>query len=160
MPLDRDFIGRRFVADTPFLVGREHIRQFALAIREDSPLCHDLDAAKAAGYIDLIAPPTFLTTLGMWRSVVPLHDPALGLDYSLVVHGEQRYSLRRPVVAGDEIIVAGMISGIRNAGRNELIIIDYEFATTGGELLATARSSLVSRGTAVAESGTAGVENG
>ena len=153
MPLNRDFVGRRFVADAPFLVGREHIRQFALAIREDSPLCYDLDAATSAGYVDLVAPPTFLTALAMWRPVVPTHDPVLGLDYSLVVHGEQRYSLCRPIVAGDEIVVSAVIAEIRNAGRNELLVSDYEFMTTTGELVATARSSLVSRGTAVAEKG-------
>ncbi|WP_322755591.1 FAS1-like dehydratase domain-containing protein [Frankia sp. Cas3] len=153
MPLNRDFVGRRFVADTSFLVGREHIRQFALAIGEDSPLCYDLDAAKSAGYVDLVAPPTFLTALSMWRPVIPTHDPTLGLDYSLVVHGEQQYSLRRPVVAGDEIMVSGTVTDIRNAGRNELLISDYEFVTTAGEVVAAARASLVSRGTAMAEKG-------
>ncbi len=148
MPLNREFIGRNFVADTPFLVGREHIRQFALAVGEHSPLCHDLDAAKAAGYVDLVAPPTFLTAPGMWRPVVPTHDPELGLDYSLVVHGEQRYALRRPIIAGDEIVVSATITDIRNAGRNELLITEFEFVTTGGELVATGLSSLVSRGTA------------
>ncbi|SBW28652.1 FAS1-like dehydratase domain-containing protein [Protofrankia symbiont of Coriaria ruscifolia] len=148
MPLNRDFVGRRFVADTPFLVGREHIRQFAIAIHEDSPLCHDLEAAKAAGYVDLVAPPTFLTAVAIWRPVVPVLDPNLGLDFSLVVHSEQRYSLRRPVVAGDEIVVSATITDIRNAGRNELLISEYEFVTTGGELVATGRTSLASRGTA------------
>ncbi|AEH11255.1 MULTISPECIES: FAS1-like dehydratase domain-containing protein [Protofrankia] len=148
MPLNRDFVGRRFVADTPFLVGREHIRQFATAIQDDSPLSHDLEAAKAAGYIDLVAPPTFLTAVALWRPVVPVHDPQLGLDYSLVVHVEQRYSLRRPVVAGDELVVSATIADIRKAGRNELLISEYEFVTTGGEPVATARTALASRGTA------------
>ncbi|WP_250282055.1 MULTISPECIES: FAS1-like dehydratase domain-containing protein [unclassified Frankia] len=148
MPLNRDFVGRRFVADAPFLVGREHIRQFAAAIQDNSPLSHDLEAAKAAGYVDLVAPPTFLTAVALWRPVVPVRDPQLGLDYSLVVHVEQRYSLRRPVIAGDELVVSATIADIRQAGRNELLISEYEFVTTGGELVATARTALASRGTA------------
>jgi acyl dehydratase len=148
VPLNRDFIGRRFVADTSFVVGREHIRQFAAAIQDDNPLSQDVDAAKAAGYVDLVAPPTFLTALVMWRPVLPMDDPELGLDYSLVVHGEQRFTLRRPVVAGDDIVVSVTVTNIRDVGRNELLTTEHEFVTTAGEPVGTALSTLVSRGTA------------
>lgn len=148
MSLDHAFIGRSHAFDTPFLVGREHIRQFARAVGETSPLCYDLEAAKEAGYPDLLAPPTFLAAAIPGRLGVPVEDPALGLDYSLIVHGDQQFSLRRPVVAGDELVVVGTISNIRTVGRNEVLTATYEFATTAGEPVATAVCGLVSRGTA------------
>jgi acyl dehydratase len=148
MAINRDFVGRSFPADPPFLVGREHIRQFASAIGDDNPIYHDVEAAKAAGYADLAAPPTFLTTLAMWRPTVEVDDPELNLDYSLVVHGEQRYRHVRPVVAGDELVITATVAQIRDAGRNEVMRVSYEFQTTAGELVATAESTLVSRGTA------------
>ncbi len=148
MAINPDFLGRTFTGESPFVVGREHIRQFAEAIGDSNPLYHDVDAAKAAGYSDLVAPPTFLTAVALRRRTVDVHDPDLNLNYEQVVHGEQRYRLERPVVAGDELIVTGTITEIRVAGRNELIGTTYEFRTTAGEVVATAVSTLVSRGTA------------
>ena len=138
MPLNRDFVGRRFSSDPSFVVGREHVREFALAIGDHNPLYHDTAAATSAGYRDVVAPPTFLMTIVNWRETVPLDDPDLGLDFSVVVHGEQRFALRRPVVAGDELVMTGWVSRIRDVATNELVTIDYEVSTTAGELVATA----------------------
>lgn len=151
MPVNRAYVGRSFVADTSFVVGREHIRQFASAIRDDNPVYHDVDTAKAAGYADLVAPPTFLIAVTMWRQVVPFDDPDLGLDYSRVVHGDQRFSLRRPVVAGDEIVMTATITDVRDVRGNDLLTIEYVFTTTSGEEIGRAAAKLVARGTAAGE---------
>ena len=65
MPLDPSFIGRSYPSTEPYEVGREKIREFADAIKDDSPLYRDAEAAKAAGYPDVIAPPTFAVILSM-----------------------------------------------------------------------------------------------
>ncbi|MCK9925732.1 MaoC family dehydratase N-terminal domain-containing protein [Frankia sp. Mgl5] len=148
MPLNQDFVGRSYTSDVPFQVGREHIRQFARAIGDGNPLFHDVEAAKAAGHADLVAPPTFLVTTIPGDLGLPTDDPALGLDYSLVVHGDQRFTLHRPVVAGDELVVRSTLASIRSVGRNEVLVTSYEFTTTSGELVAEGTCSLVSRGTA------------
>ncbi|MCK9899429.1 hypothetical protein CC117_03670 [Parafrankia colletiae] len=148
MPLNQDFVGRSYTSDVPFQIGREHIRQFARAIGDDNPLYHDVEAAKAAGHADLPAPPTFLVTAIPGSLGLPTDDPALGLDYTLVVHGEQRFTLHRPVVAGDELVVRSTLASIRSVGRNELLVTSYEFTSTSGELVAEGTCSLVSRGTA------------
>lgn len=148
MPLNQAFVGRSYASDTPFQVGREHIRQFARAIGDDNPLCRDVEAARAAGYVDLVAPPTFLVTAIPGSLGLPTDDPALGLDYALVVHGEQRFTLHRPVVAGDELVAVSTLTAIRSVGRNEVLTTTYEFSTTGGERVATGLCGLVSRGTA------------
>ncbi|CAO5175760.1 conserved hypothetical protein [Frankia sp. AiPs1] len=148
MPLNQDFVGRRFVAEVPFQVGREHIRRFAQAIGDDNPLYHDVEAAKAAGYPDLVAPPTFLVNAIPGALGLPTDDPALGLDYTLVVHGEQRFSQRRPVFAGDELVTASTLTSIRSVGRNEVLVTTYQYETTAGEQVATGTCTLVSRGTA------------
>jgi acyl dehydratase len=146
MGVNRAFVGRSFPAGAPFVVGREHIRQFALAVKDDNPTYHDVDAAKAAGYPDLVAPPTFLMAVVGWRETVPMRAPDLGLDYSRVVHGEQRFSLRRPIVAGDEIGFTGTITNIRDLRGNEAVTIEYGFTTTSGESLGTATTTIVVRG--------------
>jgi len=73
------------------------------------------------------------------------HDPDLGLDYSRVVHGEQRFAYRRPIVAGDELIVTTTIEAIRSMAGNDMITTRGEIATVAGELVVTTTSLLVSR---------------
>jgi acyl dehydratase len=151
MPLNRAFVGREYPAPETYEVGREHIRQFADAIGDPNPVYRDPAAAKAAGHPDVIAPPTFLTVLGFrFGATSPIVDAELGLDYMLVVHGEQRFELHRPVRAGDVLTSVATVADIRNAGRNELMTMVTE-VTAGGERVATLTSTLVSRGTAEQE---------
>lgn len=149
MPLDRSFVGRKYPPTDVYEVAREKIRDFAVAIGDEDPVYLDTRAAHAAGHPDVVAPPTFLTVLGFrFARSGPMADPALGLDYSLVVHGEQRFALHRPVLAGDRLVATSQVEDIRDAGRNELITVRTDVVTEGGEPVATLRSTAVSRGTA------------
>jgi acyl dehydratase len=149
MPLNRDFIGREYPAADTYEVSRELIRRFATAIGDANPAYTDIEAAKALGHPDVIAPPTFLTVLGFrFSGVGPMSDPALGLNYSLVVHGEQRFVHHRPVRAGDVLSITSTVADIRDAGSNELMTTKMTITTTEGEPVADAYSTIVSRGTA------------
>ena len=152
MPLNRDFIGREYPFSSTYEVGREHIRQFAEAIGDANPAYSDPQAAQALGHPDVIAPPTFLTVLNFRFALEgPIVDPDLGLDYSLVVHGEQSFELHRPVRAGDVLSVTSRVEDIKDAGRNELMVVAGEITAADGERVATVRSTIVSRGTAAAK---------
>jgi acyl dehydratase len=151
MPLNRAFVGREYPAPETYEVGREHIRQFADAIGDQNPVYRDPQAARAAGHPDVIAPPTFLTVLGFrFGMSSPIIDPELGLNYMLVVHGEQKFEHHRPVRAGDVLTSVSRVADIRDAGRNELMTMVTE-VTAGDERVATLTSTLVSRGTAQQE---------
>ncbi len=149
MPVNRDRIGREYPASGTYEVGREHVRRFAEAIGDLHPAYLDPAAARALGHPDVIAPPTFLTVLNFrFAGDGPVADPGLGLDYSLVVHGEQSFELHRPVVVGDVLTSVQRIEDIRDAGRNELISTVTEVTAADGSAVATLRSTLVSRGSA------------
>jgi acyl dehydratase len=149
MPLNRDFVGREYPARETYEVSRELIRKFAQAIGDANPAYTDVEAAKALGHPDVIAPPTFLTVLTFrYAAEGPVVDPDLGLDYSLVVHGEQRFVHHRPARAGDVLTVTSSIVDIRDAGRNELMTTKTSVVTTEGEPVADMFGTLVSRGTA------------
>jgi len=150
MPINRDFIGREYPASETYEVSRELIRRFAGAIGDANPAYTDIEAAKAHGHPDVIAPPTFLTVLGFrYSGHGPLADPSLGLNYALVVHGEQRFVHHRPVRAGDVLTVTSSVVDIRDAGRNELMTTKMAVTTVDGEPIADMFSTIVSRGTAV-----------
>lgn len=151
MPLNTEFIGREFPANDPFPVTEESIKEFADAVGDPNPVYRDAAAAKAAGQPGVIAPPTYLTKLNFLYAPAILADPALGLNYAMVVHGDQEYSFTRPVRAGDVLIGRPRIADIFTKGRNEFMITEASIETTSGEKVAVARSTIVSRGTAPEE---------
>jgi acyl dehydratase len=146
MAVNRDFAGRTFPASEPYEVSRVKISEFAAAIGDQNPLFHDRSAAQAAGYRDVIAPPTFAIVISMAGSGAALADPGLGLNYAMVVHGEQRFSYTRPITAGDVVTAQVTITGIRDAGRNVMITTSTEIRTIAGEHVCTAASTIVERG--------------
>jgi acyl dehydratase len=101
----------------------------------------------------VIAPPTFLTVLTFrYAAEGPVVDPGLGLNYALVVHGEQKFVHHRPVRAGDVLKVTSSVVDIRDAGRNELMTTKTAVTTVEGEPVAALFGTLVSRGTAAGAS--------
>ncbi|MBV9795758.1 MAG: MaoC family dehydratase N-terminal domain-containing protein [Actinobacteria bacterium] len=146
MPVNPDFAGRTFPPSEPYEVSRVKIAEFAQAIGDLSPLCRDRAAAQAAGYPDVIAPPTFAIVITMASSGHAIADDELGLDYSMVVHGEQRFEHARPLHAGDVVVAQTTITDITPRRTMTMLTTRTEITTTGGEHVCTALSTLVERG--------------
>jgi acyl dehydratase len=144
MPLNRDFLGRSFPPTEPYEVSRVKIREFAHAIGDPNPIYRDAEAAKAAGHPDVIAPPTFPIVVSLGNPA--LADPDLGLNYAMVVHGEQRFEYVRPMRAGDVVVCASTITEIKSIGNNEKMVVETEIKTVEGELVCKAYNTLVERG--------------
>jgi acyl dehydratase len=151
MPLDQAFVGRTYPATAPYLVSREKIAEFADAIGDPNPAYRSVQAARALGHPDVVAPPTFAVVVTSRASAQVMFDPDLGLDYSRVVHGEQSFAYTRPVVAGDRLVAGASVENIRSAAGNDLLTLRAEVSTVDGELVCTARSTIVARGTAATE---------
>src|SRR5581483_11638587 len=100
----------------------------------------DQAAAQAAGYPDVIAPPTFPIAISLGGDA--LADPELGLNLAMVVHGEQRFSYERPIHAGDVLTTQSTITNIRKAGNNEVMSIETAVKTVDGELVCTTFNSI------------------
>ena len=146
MPLDQSFVGRSWPATAPYLVGREKIREFAAAIGATDAEYHDPEAARAAGYPDVVAPPTFPVVVTMAASRQIVADPALGLGYSRVVHGDQKFAYTRPVVAGDSLVCVNTVDEIISRGGHDFLTTRTEVTTEAGEPVVTVWSKLVQRG--------------
>lgn len=146
MAINREYLGRVYELPEPYEVTRVKIREFADAIGDANPLYHDRASAEKAGHPDVVAPPTFPVVLGMKGSEQAITDPDLGLDFSMVVHGDQRFRYSRPLRAGDVVVCRTTIADIRALGRNEMMTLDSEIATVDGEHVVTASMALVVRG--------------
>jgi len=146
MALDQSFVGRTYPPTPAYEVGREKIREFAESIGDRTPAYRDPEAAKSLGYADVIAPPTFPIVISMPAADQVVYDPALGLDWARVVHGDQRFTHERPMGPGDRVVAVVVVESIKSFAGNDMITLVTEMSTEDGELISTARALLVARG--------------
>ena len=122
------------------------MREFARAVLSKSPLHLDVEAARAAGNADVVAPPTFAVVVQEATLAQLLADEDAGVDFSRVVHGDQRFSYARPIVAGDELTATLTITAVKQLGGHSMVIASSDIVDSSGAHVVTAVSTLVVRG--------------
>jgi len=138
--------GKKYPETPPYLVGREKVREFANAVFSTNPINHDLFAAQAAGYPDLVAPPTFAVLIQERSLHTVIADPEADIDFSRVVHGDQRFIHKRPIVAWDELTSVLEVDSVKSLGAHSMITFKTEILDRNKNLVCTAISTLVVRG--------------
>jgi acyl dehydratase len=138
--------GKKYPETAPYLVGREKVREFANAVFSTNPVNLDVFAAQAAGYADLVAPPTFAVVIQERSLTSVISDPEADIDFSRVVHGDQRFVAVRPIVAGDELTSVLEVASVKSLGAHSMITFNTEIFDRNKNLVCTAISTLVVRG--------------
>jgi len=149
MGVNPDIAGRVYPPSPGYEVSREKIREFAVAINATGPadaVHHDPEAARAKGYPDVIAPPTLAVLIAQRSEQQLMQDPEAGIDYSRVVHGEERFVHHRPIVAGDLLIATLHVDRAGSVGKNGMVGTRVEIADEKGEPVTTVTSLIVIRG--------------
>lgn len=145
MPVNPDLLDREFSPTQPYLVGREKVREFARAVFATSPLNFDPVAAAAAGYADIVAPPTFPVVVQEATLAQLLAEPDSGIDFARVVHGDQRFTYSRPIVVGDELTATLAVTSVKTLGGNSMVTAESTIVDAAGIHVVTAISTLVVR---------------
>ena len=140
--------GKIYPRTESYLVGREKIREFAKAVFSKDPANLNLEAAKKLGYKDLIAPPTFAVVIQERSLTQVITDSEAALDFSRVVHGDQRFIHVRPIVAGDELTSELKVASVKQLAGNSMVSFETQIFDVGQNLVCTAISTLVVRGEA------------
>jgi acyl dehydratase len=143
--VDESYVGRTLPPSPPYQVGRERIREFATAVGERSPLCHDVEAARAAGYPDLVAPPTFPVVFTMPRIEQFLREPGFGWRFEGTVHGDQKIEFQRAIHAGDELVTVVRVDGLRTRAGTHMLTLHCAVSTTDGEPVCDTEALLLSQ---------------
>jgi acyl dehydratase len=130
MSINTDAIGKTY-PPIVYAVGREKIREFAAAVGETDPLYSDVEAARAAGHDDVVAPPMFAVVYAGASLTPALFDPEVGIDFAMMVHGRQEFRWGRVVLAGDEITTTTSVKDISSRGGLGF----YVFETTSNDRL-------------------------
>ncbi|MBV9809340.1 MAG: MaoC family dehydratase N-terminal domain-containing protein [Solirubrobacterales bacterium] len=147
MTVSTEAIGKTYPA-VVYAVGREKIREYAAAVGETNPLYFDVDAARTAGYADVVAPPMFVVVYA-GRAISPaLFDPDVGIDFAKMLHAGQEFAWGSVVVAGEEVTTVTEVKDISERGGLGF----YEFETRShnqrGDLVCTGIWRQIVRGAA------------
>jgi acyl dehydratase len=140
-----DAVGRVF-APVTYAVGREKIREYANAVGETDPLHSDLDAARAAGHADLVAPPMFAVVYTSPAIGAAFFDPTVGMDFARMVHGAQEFAWGPLVVAGDEIATEVEVTDISERGGMGFYVFESRSDNQRGERVCTGTWTCIVRG--------------
>ena len=146
MAVNPEFVGRTYPPSGPYAVDAALIAAFAAAVGATDPVHTDPEAARAAGYRDVVAPPTMAVRFSQQSERAYITDPEAGIDFSRVVHGEQRFVHHRPITAGDDVVAETTVDSVRSAGGHAMVTTRTELSTTAGDPLGTSTSTIVVRG--------------
>jgi len=145
MAVKTEAIGKRY-EPTTYAVGREKIREYASAVGETNPLYFDVEAARSAGYADVVAPPMFAVVYSA-RAVAPaLFDPDVGINFAMMVHGSQEFRWGPLVVAGDEITTTGTVKDVSQRGDMGFYVFESVSENQRGETVCTGTWTNIVRG--------------
>ena len=143
MPVNPELVGRDFPPTTPYLVGREKVREFARAVFADDPQHTDITAAQALGYADVVAPPTFAIVVTDATLQQLLGEPDAGIVLQNVLHAEQKFRYSRPIVAGDELTAKLSVTGLRAMGAAAMVTSESEITDAAGDHVVTTTTILL-----------------
>ncbi len=136
MAVNTDAIGKTY-PPVLYAVGREKIKEYASAVGEHNPIHLDHEAARTAGYADVVAPPMFAVVFASRAMMPALFDPSVGIDFAHMVHGSQEFRWGPLVVAGDEITTTTTVQGVSERGGMGFYVHETESCNQDGDVVCT-----------------------
>ncbi len=140
-----DAVGRSYGPHEPYEVTRVKIREFADAVDAYSFAHRSEEAARAEGYVDVVAPTTFAVVVAQQAEFHVVVDPEVGVDFSRVVHADERFVHHRPIIAGDLLFTVVHIEDIKQRGGISTVTTRTELTDEDGEPVSTVFSTLAVR---------------
>jgi acyl dehydratase len=145
VPVNTGAIGKSYPATT-YAVGREKIREYAHAVGETNPLNLDVEAARAAGYKDVVAPPMFAAVYSSPAIVPAIFDPEVGINFALMVHGGQEFKWGPLVIAGDEIETSVIVKDISERSGTGFYVFESVSTNQDGDTVCVGTWTNIVRG--------------
>jgi acyl dehydratase len=146
MSVNVTYLGRVFTGTPAYEVSRVKIAEFAAAAHANHPSHVDVEAARAMGYPDVVAPPTFAVVIAQRAEAEYITDPEASIDFSRVVHADERFTHHRPIHAGDVLSAAVHVDTLTERAGISMVGTRVEITDATGAPVATVRSTLAVRG--------------
>jgi acyl dehydratase len=145
MPLKTDAVGKTY-PPTIYAVGREKVREYALAVGETNPVHLDVEAARAAGHADVVAPPMFAVVYSAPAMGPAIFDPDVAMNFAMMVHGGQEFRWGPLVVAGDEISTEVEVKSIEARDGRGYYVFESRSTNQDGETVCVGTWTNIVRG--------------
>ena len=145
MALKTEAVGKSW-EPVSFEIEAERIAQYADAVGEPNPVHRDRDAALAAGFRDVAAPPMFTVVYSSVAMGPALLDPAVEMNFAAMVHGGQEFEWGEPVCAGDTITTTVTCEEISERGGNGFYVFESVSENQRGEHVVTGTWTNIVRG--------------
>ena len=145
MPVSTEAVGKRY-PPVVYAVGREKVKEYAFAVGETDPLHLDVEAARAAGHRDVVAPPMFAVVYSAPAVAPAIFDPEVGLEFARMVHGGQEFRWGPLVVAGDEITTEASVKDISERAGNAFYVFETRSTNQDGETVCVGTWTNIVRG--------------
>jgi acyl dehydratase len=145
MSLGQDAIGKRYRYPDHYIVEREKIREYAVAVKNDDPAFHDDKAAEQLGYDGLPAPPTFISVFG-YKAVTAFFEwTNIVTNDSQVVQVDQALKFFAPIKVGDRLHCDVEIESIRRAHGTDIIVSKQTITNDDGDVVQETYTTLAGR---------------
>ena len=143
--MNTEAVGKTY-PPTTYAVGREKIKEYAHAVGETNPVHLDVDAARAAGYRDVVAPPMFAVVYSAPSVTPAIFDPEVGINFAMMLHGGQEFVWGPLVQAGDEITTTVSVKSIEERAGNGFFVFESQSVNQDGETVCTGTWTNIVRG--------------
>ena len=145
MSIKTDAVGKEWPATT-YQVGREKIREYATALGFENRVHFDRDAAQAAGYRDVVAPPMFAVVYSSPAMAPAMFDDDVEMNFAAMVHGGQEFEWGEPACSGDEITTTARCVSIEEKDGKGFYVFETDSVNQNGEQVVKGTWTLIVRG--------------
>jgi acyl dehydratase len=145
MALSPSIVGMHYRYPDHYEVGREKVREYAVAVKNDDPVLHDDDAAAALGYDALPAALTFISVFGYTAQLAFFHDANIGIQDAKIVQVDQALKFVRPIFAGDKLYCDVYVDSVRQAHGTDLIVTKNIITNEAGDVVQESYTTLAGR---------------
>jgi acyl dehydratase len=152
-----DYVGTHYRHPDRYVVGREKIREYAVAVKNDDAAFFEEKASVELGYDGLLAPLTFISVFGYQAQYAMFEANGIAISDAQIVQVDQVLKFVRPIVAGDTLHCDVYIDSIRRAHGTDIITTRNVISNDNGDVVQECYTTLAGRSD---EDGESGFSNG
>ena len=145
MGIKTEAIGREWPATT-YEVGKEKIGEYARVVGLDNPVHFDREAARSAGYRDVVAPPMFAVVYSSPAMAPAMFDDDVAMNFAAMVHGGQEFEWGEPACSGDEITTSAKCLSIEEKDGKGFYVFETNSVNQDGAQVVRGTWTLIVRG--------------
>ncbi len=145
MSLSERIVGMHFRYPDHYVVGREKLREYAVAVKNDDPAYHDDAAAAELGHASLPAPLTFISVFGYQAQTAFFANANIGITDMQIVQVDQVLKFFKPIHAGDKLYCDVYVDSIRQSHGADIIVTKNIVTNDKGDVVQETYTTLAGR---------------